>query len=52
LGFVPVAVHFKLFDVLVQHGGPATAEEIANGANKLIQGKDEPQISDSSLNKM
>ncbi|KAJ6131002.1 hypothetical protein N7523_001462 [Penicillium sp. IBT 18751x] len=44
LGFVPVAVHFKLFDVLVQHGGPATAEEVANKANTLMTG-DEDRIS-------
>lgn len=46
LGFVPVAVHFDLFGTLTAHGGPATAEEIANEANARLQARspDEPGI--------
>ncbi|KAJ5689810.1 hypothetical protein N7462_004202 [Penicillium macrosclerotiorum] len=49
LGFVPVAVHFDLFGALVRHGGPGTAEQIAQAVNEGIRGraKDEPEISDT-----
>ncbi|KAJ5248628.1 hypothetical protein N7468_000079 [Penicillium chermesinum] len=44
LGFVPVAIHFDLFGILVRHGGPATAEDIASTCN-AARTKTEPEIS-------
>ncbi|KAJ5951489.1 uncharacterized protein N7479_009902 [Penicillium vulpinum] len=47
LGFVPVAIHFDLFGILVNHGGPATADEVSATCNAHIKarGKDEPELS-------
>ncbi|OQE40999.1 hypothetical protein PENCOP_c005G05808 [Penicillium coprophilum] len=47
LGFVPVAIHFNLFDILVSHGGPVTADEVSATCNARIKarGKDEPELS-------
>lgn len=47
LGFVPVAIHFDLFDILVQHGGPATADEVTETCNERISAreKNEPKLS-------
>ncbi|KAJ6190070.1 hypothetical protein N7519_000091 [Penicillium mononematosum] len=35
LGFIPVAIHFDLFNILVSHDGPATADEISATCNAL-----------------
>ncbi|KAJ5563818.1 hypothetical protein N7513_000060 [Penicillium frequentans] len=43
LGFVPVAIHFDLFGILVRHGGPASAEEAAKASN-AARSKNEPEI--------
>ncbi|KAJ5937023.1 hypothetical protein N7466_003473 [Penicillium verhagenii] len=43
LGFVPVAIHFDLFGILVRHGGPASAEEVANASN-MARLENEPRI--------
>ncbi|KAJ5688417.1 hypothetical protein N7536_011036 [Penicillium majusculum] len=47
LGFVPVAIHFDLFNILVGHGGPATADEISAICNARIQARaeNEPELS-------
>ncbi|CAG8046614.1 unnamed protein product [Penicillium olsonii] len=47
LGFVPVAIHFDLFSILVGHGSPATVDEVTTTCNERIQarGKDEPKLS-------
>ncbi|KAJ5159257.1 uncharacterized protein N7500_008908 [Penicillium coprophilum] len=49
LGFVPVAIHFSLFDILVSHGGPLTADEVSATCNARIKarGKDEPELTDT-----
>ncbi|OQD63116.1 hypothetical protein PENPOL_c010G06708 [Penicillium polonicum] len=46
LGFVPVAIHFDLFNILVGHGGPATADEISAICNARIKarGENEPEL--------
>ncbi|KAJ6088248.1 hypothetical protein N7486_009509 [Penicillium sp. IBT 16267x] len=43
LGFVPVAIHFDLFGILVRNGGPASAEEVAKASN-AARSKTEPEI--------
>ncbi|KAJ5533687.1 hypothetical protein N7494_010239 [Penicillium frequentans] len=43
LGFVPVAIHFDLFGILVRHGGPASAQEAAKASN-AARSKNEPEI--------
>ncbi|CAI7668916.1 unnamed protein product [Penicillium viridicatum] len=47
LGFVPVAIHFDLFNILVNHGGPATADEMSAICNARIKarGENEPELS-------
>ncbi|CAG8006888.1 unnamed protein product [Penicillium salamii] len=47
LGFVPVAIHFDLFSILVEHGGPATVDEVTKTCNDRInaRGKNEPELS-------
>ncbi|KAJ5494815.1 hypothetical protein N7463_010902 [Penicillium fimorum] len=47
LGFVPVAIHFDLFNILVSHGGPTTADEVSATCNARIKSraKDEPELS-------
>ncbi|KAJ9492405.1 hypothetical protein VN97_g802 [Penicillium thymicola] len=47
LGFVPVAIYFDLFNILVAHGGPATADEISAICNARIKarGENEPELS-------
>ncbi|KAJ5129165.1 uncharacterized protein N7515_005204 [Penicillium bovifimosum] len=47
LGFVPVAIHFDLFNILVAHGGPATPDEVSATCNAHIKarGRDEPELS-------
>ncbi|KAJ5549704.1 hypothetical protein N7461_004402 [Penicillium sp. DV-2018c] len=47
LGFVPVAIHFDLFDILVAHGGPATSDEVSATCNARIKarGRNEPELS-------
>ncbi|CAG8092794.1 unnamed protein product [Penicillium salamii] len=47
LGFVPVAIHFDLFNILVEHGGPATVDEVTKTCNGRInaRGKNEPELS-------
>ncbi|KAJ5348225.1 hypothetical protein MYU51_011013 [Penicillium brevicompactum] len=47
LGFVPVAIHFDLFDILIEHGGPATADEVTKTCNERISAreKNEPKLS-------
>ncbi|KAJ5589552.1 hypothetical protein N7537_012230 [Penicillium hordei] len=47
LGFVPVAIHFDLFNILVGHDGPATADEISAICNARIKvrGENEPELS-------
>ncbi|CAG8885705.1 unnamed protein product [Penicillium egyptiacum] len=47
LGFVPVAIHFGLFNILVSHGGPATADEVSATCNARIKarGGNEPELS-------
>ncbi|KAJ5827823.1 hypothetical protein N7447_004586 [Penicillium robsamsonii] len=47
LGFVPVAIHFDLFNILASHGGPATADEVSVTCNARIKAraKDEPRLS-------
>ncbi|KAF4770388.1 hypothetical protein HAV15_012949 [Penicillium sp. str.  len=49
LGFVPVAIHFDLFNILVGHGGPATADEISAICNARIQARaeNEPELTDT-----
>ncbi|KAL4976240.1 O-methyltransferase [Aspergillus desertorum] len=39
LGFLPVAAHFKLFDILVRCGKPVTGEEVV-GAYNITLGKE------------
>ncbi|KAJ5429060.1 O-methyltransferase family 2 [Penicillium cf. griseofulvum] len=39
LGFVPVAIHFDLFNILVVHGGPATADEVSAICNSRIKAR-------------
>jgi len=34
IGFVPVAVHFDLFNALVELGGDLSSQEVADWANK------------------
>jgi hypothetical protein len=47
LGFVPVAIHFDLFDILVTLSSPATAEEVTTTCNARIKarGNNEPELS-------
>ncbi|KXG51695.1 O-methyltransferase, family 2 [Penicillium griseofulvum] len=47
LGFIPVAIHFDLFNILVGHGGPATADEVSATCNARIkaQAGGEPELS-------
>ncbi|KGO67499.1 O-methyltransferase, family 2 [Penicillium italicum] len=49
LGFVPVAIHFDLFNILVSHGGPATADEVSATCNARIKarGENEPELTDT-----
>ncbi|KAJ5860682.1 uncharacterized protein N7529_007992 [Penicillium soppii] len=46
LGFVPVAIHFDLFNIIVGHG-TATADEVTKTCNARIKarGKNEPELS-------
>ncbi|KAJ5715669.1 uncharacterized protein N7483_012850 [Penicillium malachiteum] len=43
LGFVPVAVHFRLFDILVNLGGSATAEDVTKAVN-AARSENDPEI--------
>ncbi|KAJ6089300.1 hypothetical protein N7467_004516 [Penicillium canescens] len=47
LGFVPVAIHFDLFEILVSLGSPATAEKVTTTCNARIKARDnnEPELS-------
>ncbi|KAJ5761841.1 uncharacterized protein N7511_005223 [Penicillium nucicola] len=47
LGFVPVAIHFDLFDILVTLGTSATAEEVTTTCNARIKARNnnEPELS-------
>ncbi|CAI7639916.1 unnamed protein product [Penicillium glandicola] len=49
LGFVPVAIHFDLFNILVSHGGHATADEVSAICNARIKtrGGDEAELTDT-----
>ncbi|KAJ5772777.1 hypothetical protein N7457_007673 [Penicillium paradoxum] len=45
LGFVPVAIHFDLFNILANHGGPATPEEVSATYNARINAREnEPEL--------
>jgi hypothetical protein len=46
LGFVPVAIHFDLFNILAGHG-TATADEVTKTCNERInaRAKNEPELS-------
>ncbi|KAJ5490619.1 O-methyltransferase family 2 [Penicillium expansum] len=49
LGFVPVAIHFDLFNILVGHGRPATADEVSATCNARLKakGENEPELTDT-----
>ncbi|KAG0152717.1 O-methyltransferase, putative [Penicillium digitatum] len=46
LGFVPVAIHFDLFDILVSHGGRVTVDEVSAICNGRLKarGGNEPEL--------
>lgn len=41
IGFIPVAVHFELFDILVKLGGEVSSRSVAYEANESKRHKEE-----------
>ncbi|KAL5043002.1 hypothetical protein BDW71DRAFT_216562 [Aspergillus fruticulosus] len=52
LGYLPVAAHFNLFDILVQCGKPVTGEEVVSAYSNGLGGENKGPVPEDTLHAM